>query len=161
MTSSFGRRVLRFCLEAIISLFVTHLLGCRLCCVALFFCASCGKSDDSKITVYRIPKETQPNAMPQPAAMDSAAPAAVHWTAPSGWEEQPALGISQRQFSCPRHGWEDGGRVGDLLSGSGRRVARECESLARSTEARADLGCKRRPARQCRSVGATCFLWIW
>ncbi|HXA09128.1 MAG TPA: hypothetical protein VNW28_04055 [Chthoniobacterales bacterium] len=65
---------------------------------ALLVGAGCGNSDDSKITVYRIPKETQPAAIPPPAAMNNAAPADVHWTAPSGWEEQPASGFRKGSF---------------------------------------------------------------
>jgi hypothetical protein len=55
--------------------------------------SGCGRSDDDKITVYRIPKETQPEATPQQVAMNSAPAPAVHWTAPQGWEEQPASGF--------------------------------------------------------------------
>jgi hypothetical protein len=72
----------------------------------LLLIAGCGKGDDSKITVYRIPKETQPAASPQEMAMTSAAPnaasntapAELHWTAPSGWEEQPATGFRKGSF---------------------------------------------------------------
>ena len=67
--------------------------------VTLFFCVSCGKSEDSKITVYRIPKETQPNSVAQTVAEDdSSAPAAVHWTAPAGWEKQAASGFRKGSF---------------------------------------------------------------
>lgn len=60
---------------------------------------ACGPNDDTKVTVYRIPKEAQPTAMPQPAAaMDSGAAAEVHWKAPSGWEEQPASGFRKGSF---------------------------------------------------------------
>lgn len=48
--------------------------------------------------VYRIPKETATPAMPQQAAMGGAAPPAVHWTAPGGWEEQPASGFRKGSF---------------------------------------------------------------
>jgi hypothetical protein len=65
---------------------------------ALLICASCGPSDDAKITVYRIPKETQPNSPPQPAAMDSGAASEVRWTAPAGWEEQPSSGFRKGSF---------------------------------------------------------------
>ncbi len=64
----------------------------------LFVCAGCGPSDDAKITVYRIPKETQPAAMPQPAAMNGEAAGEVHWTAPAAWEEQPASGFRKGSF---------------------------------------------------------------
>ena len=67
---------------------------------ALLFCVGCGRSDDDKITVYRIPKETQPAAPSTQAAMPSAAPAtpALHWNAPAGWEEQPATGFRKGSF---------------------------------------------------------------
>jgi hypothetical protein len=68
-----------------------------LCAAALLICASCNRSDDN-VTVYRIPKETQPTAMAQPAAMTNAAPAAVHWTAPAGWEERAASGFRKGSF---------------------------------------------------------------
>jgi hypothetical protein len=59
----------------------------------------CGKSDDGQITVYRIPKETQPESVPQQAAMPAnATTAEVHWTAPSSWEEQPASGFRKGSF---------------------------------------------------------------
>ncbi len=65
-----------------------------------FVSASCNH-DDSKITVYRIPKETQPAipSMPQQAAMNVAGAApAVQWTAPEGWAEQPATGFRKGSF---------------------------------------------------------------
>lgn len=74
------------------------LISLLLAPVVLFFCAGCGKSDDSKIIVYRIPKENQPNAIAQPTAMGNAAPAAVHWTAPAGWIEQAASGFRKGSF---------------------------------------------------------------
>jgi hypothetical protein len=64
---------------------------------ALAAIAGCNRSDD-QITVYRIPKETQPESMPQPAAANNAAPSQVHWTAPSGWEEQPASGFRKGSY---------------------------------------------------------------
>ncbi len=65
----------------------------------IFLGSSCGRSDDSQITVYRIPKETQPESVPQPAAMPAnAPPAEVHWTTPAGWEEQPASGFRKGSF---------------------------------------------------------------
>ena len=64
----------------------------------LLLSAGCGPSDDAKITVYRIPKETPPTTMAQPAALNNAAPAEVHWTAPAGWEEQPASGFRKGSF---------------------------------------------------------------
>ncbi len=67
---------------------------------ALFFCAGCGKSNDDKITVYRIPKETPPAASSEQVAMTSNAGAAptVHWNAPEGWEEQPSTGFRKGSF---------------------------------------------------------------
>ena len=86
----------------------------------------CGPSDDTKVTVYRIPKEAQPTAMPQPtAAMDSGAAAEAHWKAPSGWEEQPASGFRKGSFLV--RGAD--GKTADVsvisFPGSGRRIARE------------------------------------
>jgi hypothetical protein len=79
-------------------LFSVHrvLVRLPLLAAALFACAGCG--DDAKITVYRIPKETPPESNPQQAAKTGAAPAPVHWTAPSGWEEQPASGFRKGSF---------------------------------------------------------------
>jgi hypothetical protein len=74
------------------------LIRLPLATVTLCFCVSCDKSGDSKITVYRIPKEAQPNSMAQPAAMDNSAPAAVHWTAPADWEQQTASGFRKGSF---------------------------------------------------------------
>jgi hypothetical protein len=61
---------------------------------------SCGRSDDSKITVYRIPKENQPDAQAQPAATmtDASAGTQVHWTAPPGWDKQAASGFRKGSF---------------------------------------------------------------
>ncbi len=66
---------------------------------ALLLVAGCN-NDDSKITVYRIPKEAPPAApaMPQQAGMNGEAAPAVHWTAPEGWEEQPATGFRKGSF---------------------------------------------------------------
>jgi hypothetical protein len=64
---------------------------------ALLVCAGCNRSDD-KIIVYRIPKETATPAMSQQGTMDGAAPVAVHWAAPSGWEKQPASGFRKGSF---------------------------------------------------------------
>jgi hypothetical protein len=65
---------------------------------AVLVCAGCGKSDDAKITVYRIPKETQPKTQSQPATMDGDAAPEVHWTAPAGWEGQPASGFRKGSY---------------------------------------------------------------
>ena len=67
------------------------------CAAFLLLLAGCDRGDD-KITVYRIPKETQPAANPQQAAIGGAAPGEVHWTAPSNWEEQPASGFRKGSF---------------------------------------------------------------
>jgi hypothetical protein len=65
---------------------------------ALLICASCDRSDDAKITVYRIPKEIQPNTLPQPATLQSGTAPEVHWTAPTVWEEQPASGFRKGSY---------------------------------------------------------------
>jgi len=65
---------------------------------ALLVWTSCDNSDNSKITVYRIPKETPPEANQQQGAMNDAAPGDVRWTAPPGWEEQPASGFRKGSF---------------------------------------------------------------
>ena len=65
----------------------------------IFLGSGCNRNDDARITVYRIPKETQPESVPQQAARSANAPTAeVHWTAPSGWEEQPASGFRKGSF---------------------------------------------------------------
>lgn len=58
--------------------------------------ASCDRGDDTKITVYRAPKETPPPA--QAATAIGAGPAEVHWTAPAGWEKQPESGFRKGSF---------------------------------------------------------------
>ncbi len=63
--------------------------------VVLLAGADC--KDDSKITVYRIPKETRPEAPPAEIAPGDAS-SVVHWTAPPGWEEQPATGFRKGSF---------------------------------------------------------------
>ncbi|MEO5718289.1 MAG: hypothetical protein ABIR29_06925, partial [Chthoniobacterales bacterium] len=63
----------------------------------LMVCVGCNRSDD-QITVYRIPKETAAPAMLQQRNANAGAPAAVHWTAPAGWEEQPASGFRKGSF---------------------------------------------------------------
>ncbi|MDQ3117885.1 MAG: hypothetical protein M3Q86_14985 [Verrucomicrobiota bacterium] len=59
--------------------------------------AGCDRTSD-QITVYRIPKETPTPAAPQQAAQGVAAPLAVHWTAPAGWEEQAPSGFRKGSF---------------------------------------------------------------
>jgi len=73
------------------------LVGRSLCAAALLAGAGCNRSED-KIAVYRIPKETATPVMSQQATMGGAAPTAVHWTAPAGWEEQPASGFRKGSF---------------------------------------------------------------
>ncbi|MGI8956022.1 MAG: hypothetical protein ACR2II_03785 [Chthoniobacterales bacterium] len=63
----------------------------------LLACAGCNRSDD-QITVYRIPKETPTPASPQQVAQTGAAAPPIHWTAPAGWEEQPASGFRKGSF---------------------------------------------------------------
>ena len=75
-----------------------HFIRLHLAVVILLFCGGCGQRDDSKIIVYRIPKENQRNAIPQQPAMGDAAPAAVHWTAPAGWIEQAVSGFRKGSF---------------------------------------------------------------
>ncbi|MEO5754731.1 MAG: hypothetical protein ABIR38_08490 [Chthoniobacterales bacterium] len=57
----------------------------------------CERSDD-KITVYRVPKEAPSPATMPSAGTDPAGPAAVHWTAPAGWEEQAASDFRKGSF---------------------------------------------------------------
>ncbi len=67
---------------------------------ALLTAAGCD-NDESRITVYRIPKETQPAApaLTQSTSADGVAAApALHWTAPKGWAEQPATGFRKGSF---------------------------------------------------------------
>jgi len=97
LTSSAGGGLLRSTLKTPFP--TCRLVGSPLLATLLFVCSGCGPGDDTKVTVYRIPKETQPTAMPQPAAaMNSGAAAEVLWKAPSGWEEQPASGFRKGSF---------------------------------------------------------------
>ncbi len=64
--------------------------------------AGCNRSND-QITVYRIPKETAPPSMLSQADNPAPPPVAantvpVHWTAPPGWNEQPAAGFRKGSF---------------------------------------------------------------
>jgi len=70
----------------------------QVCGGALVLLALSGCGDDAKITVYRIPKETKPEGTSQTMAMTSEAGAGVHWSAPAGWEEQPATGFRKGSF---------------------------------------------------------------
>lgn len=89
--------------DGYIAIAVTLPLFCRSAFVARLLLASglaavTGCNDDSKTTVYRIPKEAQPEAQaPQPGMTGEAAPA-VHWKAPAGWQEQPATGFRKGSF---------------------------------------------------------------
>ncbi len=67
---------------------------------ALSLLGGCGRGSDS-ITVYRIPKETEIEASAPPGGTtaEGSAPIALHWTTPSGWEEQPASGFRKGSFS--------------------------------------------------------------
>lgn len=61
----------------------------------LFAVSGCDHGDDTKIMVYRAPKETPP---PAQAAVNGAGPAEVHWAAPEGWEKQPESGFRKGSF---------------------------------------------------------------
>ena len=82
--------------------FASRLLDLRLVTAALgvgavLFGVS-GCNNDSAITVYRIPKEVQPEAPPEQQALASAGPLTVQWTPPAGWEPQPATGFRKGSF---------------------------------------------------------------
>jgi hypothetical protein len=64
---------------------------------AILFCSGCGPGDD-KITIYRIPKETQPTAPQEAVAGTSGTTSEVHWKTPPAWEEQPATGFRKGSF---------------------------------------------------------------
>jgi hypothetical protein len=66
-------------------------------CVGAFLFCTVGCNDNSKITVYRVPKETKPEMADQVSAGGDAG-AIVRWKAPSGWEEQPATGFRKGSF---------------------------------------------------------------
>ena len=58
----------------------------------LFLLAGCG---EEKVTVYQIPKEEAP----QTPQVEAANPASeITWTAPEGWQEQPATAMRQGSF---------------------------------------------------------------
>ncbi|MEP6709169.1 MAG: hypothetical protein ABJB32_03435 [Verrucomicrobiota bacterium] len=61
------------------------------------FLVTVGCNDNSKITVYRVPKETKPQTADQVSAEGDAG-AIVRWKAPSGWEEQLATGFRKGSF---------------------------------------------------------------
>ncbi|HEY1583133.1 MAG TPA: hypothetical protein VGF73_08545, partial [Chthoniobacterales bacterium] len=76
-----------------------HFVRLPLLTAALALSVGCGRSDDSKITVYRIPKETTTPAMASTqGTTDGAAPTGVHWTPPAGWEEQAPSGFRKGSF---------------------------------------------------------------
>ncbi len=73
-------------------------VACRLTiCVGAIFFATVGCKDNSKITIYRVPKETKPQMADQVSATGDAG-AIVRWKAPSGWQEQPATGFRKGSF---------------------------------------------------------------
>jgi hypothetical protein len=81
-------------LRSTLSLF----FGLGLMTVIALAMVACGKSDDARITVYRIPKEQPPV---QPAESNSTPgdrSFSVHWKAPSAWEEQPASGFRKGSY---------------------------------------------------------------
>ncbi|HMJ06523.1 MAG TPA: hypothetical protein VK474_09740 [Chthoniobacterales bacterium] len=81
------------------TLFFYHLRpALALGAIVTFACASCDQAGDTKITVYRAPKEPQPASSPASAAADGAAATGVHWSAPAGWEEKPASGFRKGSF---------------------------------------------------------------
>ena len=65
-------------------------------CIGAFL-VTAGCNDNSKITVYRVPKETKPQMADQ-VSVGGDASAIVRWKAPSGWEEQPATGFRKGSF---------------------------------------------------------------
>ena len=58
--------------------------------------AGCDHADDTRILVYRAPKETPPPT--QAMAANGGGPAEVHWVAPEGWEKQPESGFRKGSF---------------------------------------------------------------
>jgi hypothetical protein len=63
--------------------------------------SSCSRQSD--ITVYRLPKESAAPA-PDAATEGGTAAASLHWTAPAGWQEQPATGFRKGSFLVPGPG---------------------------------------------------------
>jgi hypothetical protein len=61
------------------------------------FLVNVGCNDNSKITVYRVPKEMKPQTADQVSATGDAG-AIVRWKAPIGWAEQPATGFRKGSF---------------------------------------------------------------
>jgi hypothetical protein len=59
---------------------------------------ACGKSDDSQIVVYRIPKEPPPAQPVENTSAQADRALSVHWKAPSDWEEQPASGFRKGSY---------------------------------------------------------------
>jgi hypothetical protein len=78
-------------------LFLLRVAGASLAAAAALLGVS-GCNNDSAITVYRIPKETQPEATPVQDAMAAAGAVSVQWTTPPGWETQPATGFRKGSF---------------------------------------------------------------
>lgn len=92
---TFSPRLLRLCVRLA---FVRSFQFVRQALVLATLLACSGCNDDSQITVYRIPKESQPATTPSPDATKDVAAPAVHWTAPAAWQEQPATGFRKASF---------------------------------------------------------------
>jgi hypothetical protein len=75
---------------------------CRNSAGALLLLALAGCSDKD-ITTYRIPKEGAPGAAPLPGSAP-AAPSALVWRAPAGWEALPGSGLRLASFRAPGPG---------------------------------------------------------
>src|SRR5690554_4819684 len=52
---------------------------------------------DREVQAYRVPKETPPTATAQPGS-PAAGSAALTWTAPAHWQEQPATELRRGSF---------------------------------------------------------------
>ena len=59
---------------------------------------ACGKSDDSQITVYRIPKEQPPAQPVENNGAQGNHALSVQWKAPSDWEELPVSGFRKGSY---------------------------------------------------------------
>jgi len=84
---------------------IVHLRNASALCAGLLLPFFSGCRKDSDITVYRVPKDSggapsESNAV-QPGVAPDAAPASVTWTAPAGWQEQPATGFLKGSFTIP------------------------------------------------------------
>jgi hypothetical protein len=74
----------------------------RLALAAL--CAGLAACNDKSITSYRVPKEPDAAQAPAPDAAAPSGSPAISWTAPSGWQTQPASGMRQGSFLVPGAG---------------------------------------------------------